>query len=131
MMMGMALYDDLKLLKRLWSHNLSDRENAELTVATTVTFGDANEIALADLEAAREKGWDVARPDAYPSIFRKERGMSMRPPTAEELELMEACLHAVPEFVKRRVQDDFTPERLTVSTDAGDRTLTLTWAQID
>ena len=61
-------------------------------MATTVTFGDANEIALADLEAAREKGWDVARPDAYPSIFRKERGMSMRPPTAEELELMEACL---------------------------------------
>jgi tetratricopeptide (TPR) repeat protein len=129
--MGVALYDDLNLLKRLWSHNLSDEENAELTVATTITFGDANEIALADVEAARQHGWPVARPDAYPSIFRKERGLSMRPPTAEELELMEASLRALPEFVKRRRQDDFTPEHLTVPTAAGERTLTLAWEQTD
>lgn len=127
LMMGVALYDDLNLLKRLWSHDLSDEKNAELTVATTVTFGAAEEIALADLEAARQYNWPVARPDAYPSIFRKERGMSMRPPTAEELELLEASLRTLPEFVKRRRQGDFTPERLTASTDTGERTLTLAW----
>jgi len=129
--MGVTLYDDLNLLKRLWSHNFSDRKNAELTVATTVTFGGANEIALADLEAARQHGWEAARADAYPSIFRKERGMSMRPPTAEELELMEASMRALPEFVKHRRQGDFTPEQITVSTDAGERTLTLAWEQTD
>lgn len=131
MTMGVAIYDDLNLLKRLWSHNLSDEENAELSVATTVTFGTADEIALADLEAARQHNWPVARADAYPSIFRKERGMSMRPPTAEELELVEASLRAVPQLVKRRHQDDYTPERLTVATDAGERTLTLAWEEID
>ncbi|HTU20345.1 MAG TPA: hypothetical protein VMG10_19935, partial [Gemmataceae bacterium] len=65
------------------------------------------------------------------SIFRKERGMSMRPPTAEELELMEASMRALPEFVKHRRQGDFTPEQITVSTDAGERTLTLAWEQTD
>jgi len=129
--MGVALYDDLNLLKRLWSHDLSDRENAELTVATTVTFGDANEIALADLEAIRQHGWEVARPDAYPSVFRKERGMSMRPPTAEELELVEASLRALPEFVKCRQQDDTTPESIPVATAFGDRVLLLAWEKTD
>jgi tetratricopeptide (TPR) repeat protein len=131
MTMGVAIYDNLNLLKRLWSHDLSDKENAELTVATTVTFGDVNEIALADLDAAREHGWPVARPDAYPSVFRKERGMSMRPPSAEELELVEASLHALPEFVKRRQQEDTTPESIAVDTAFGERVLQLAWEKVD
>jgi tetratricopeptide (TPR) repeat protein len=125
--MGVALYDDLKLLKRLWSSDYSEEKNAKLTVATTITFGGANEIALADLEAVERHSWNVACPDAYPTIFRKERGMSMRPPTGAELEVAEACLRAMPEFVQRRRQDDFTPESITVSTAVGDRTLTLAW----
>ncbi|HEY7153561.1 MAG TPA: hypothetical protein VH575_06350 [Gemmataceae bacterium] len=128
--MGVALYQDLNLLKRLWRNELSDKENAELTVATTLTFGDADEIAVTDLEASRQHGWEVVRPDAYPSIFHKERGLSMRPPTARELELMEACLRALPDFVKRSRQDDPTPEIITVPTAAGDRTLKLLWEQV-
>jgi hypothetical protein len=129
--MGVALYQDLNLLKRLWRNDLSDQENAELTVATTLTFGEADEIAVTDLAASRQHGWQVARPDAYPSIFHKERGLSMRPPTARELELMEACLRALPDFVKRRRQDNPTPESITVPTAAGDRTLKLLWEQVD
>jgi hypothetical protein len=129
--MGVALYEDLNLLKRLWAEDLSDEENAELTVATTLTFGDADEIAPSDLEAARRHGWKMARPDAYPSIFHKERGLSMRPPTVEELVLMEACLRTLPDFVKRRRQEDFTPETMTVATAAGDRTVKLEWERIE
>jgi hypothetical protein len=44
----------------------------------------------------------VARPDAYPEVFHKERGLSLRPPLVWELELMEGCLRAVPDFVNRR-----------------------------
>ncbi len=128
---GVALYDDFDLLKRLWMNELSDEENAELTVATTVTFGDADETAAADVEAAGRHGWKVAGTDAYPSIFHKDRGMSMRPPSAEELVLMEASLRALPTFVKRRRQNDGTPERIAVSTAAGERTLTLAWQQTD
>jgi tetratricopeptide (TPR) repeat protein len=127
--MGVALYDDLTLLERLWAGDLADEENAKLTVATSLTFGDSSEVALADVEAARRYGWKVARPDAYPSIFRKERGMSMRPPNARELELMEACLRALPDFVQRRRQDDTTPETIAVHLTAGERTMRLAWVR--
>ena len=46
-----------------------------------------------------------------PSIFRKERGMTMRPPLAWELELMEGCLRAVPDFVARAPASTTLPPR--------------------
>src|SRR5438445_12665042 len=33
------------------------------------------DIPVADLEAAKKHGWQVARPDAYPEVFHKERGL--------------------------------------------------------
>src|SRR5581483_8251379 len=110
---GLAMYEDIKLLRQLMKGELSDEENARRTVATTVMFGDESGLPVADLEGARRHGWKVARPDAYPSIFHKERGLATRPPLVWELELMEACLRAIPEFVKRRKQDDVTPEGMT------------------
>ena len=49
------------------------------TVGTSVTFGEEWDMPVADLEAAKQYGWQVARPDAYPEVFHKERGLSMRP----------------------------------------------------
>jgi hypothetical protein len=127
MTMGLTLYDDLRLLRRMWDGMLSDEENTRLTVATTVTFGEAYEIPVGDLDAAERLGWKVAGPDAYPHAFRKERGMSMRPPTPTELDLLEACLRAVPAFVSRRHQDDPAPETVTVRAGEGEATLCLAW----
>ena len=84
---------------------------------------------MADLEAARQYGWKVARPDAYPSIFHKERGLSTRPPLAWELELMEGCLRAMPEFVDRRQAGRPTPEEMTVPVASGELKLTLSWVE--
>jgi hypothetical protein len=127
MTLGLALYSSLKLLRRLWADDLSDEENARLTVGTSMTYGDRTTLPIADLEASQQYAWPVARSDAYPSIFHKERGMSMRPPLAWELELMEACLRAIPAFVRRRNQEDTTPEEVTVSTGSGQLTLRLAW----
>jgi hypothetical protein len=127
--LGLTLYEDLDLLRRMWAENLSDEENAELTVATTVTFGGERELPVADLDAARRYGWRVAGPEAYPSAFHKDEGMSMRPPHAWELELLEGCLRAVPDFVDRRKQDDTTPDQVTVPTASGPLALTLSWVQ--
>ena len=121
---GLALYDDLKTLQRLWNSDLSDEENARETVALTVTFDMETEIPAPDLEATRRHGWEVAGPEAYPSIFRKERGMSMRPPLAWELELMEGCLRALPDFVASHPPDDLAPHPSTVPTASGE----LTWS---
>ena len=88
---GVSLYENLNILRKMWSGRITEEENARETVALTLLFGDETEISVLDLEAVRKHGWDVAGPEAYPLIFRKERGMTMLPPLAWELELMEAA----------------------------------------
>ena len=55
----------------------------------------------------------------------------MRPPLAWELELMEGCLRAVPEFVNRRQQDDPAREEFTVPAASGELKLVLSWVVED
>jgi hypothetical protein len=112
--LGLALYEDLSLLRKMWAGRLSDEEGARRTVALTVTFDDESTIAEIDLEAIEKYGWPVAAPEAYPSVFRKERGLVMRPPLSWELDLMEACLRVLPDFVGRRKPDDTTRELVPV-----------------
>jgi hypothetical protein len=129
MTFGLALYEDLETLKKLWAGEMSDEENARETVALTVTFGDQTEIPVADLDASRRYGWEVAGPEAYPSVFRKERGLSLRPPLAWELELLEGCLRAVPAFVARHRPEDMTRHKLTVPAASGELSLVLSWIE--
>jgi hypothetical protein len=124
---GLALYENLDTLKRMWAGDFADEENARETVGTSVTFGEEWDVPVADLDAAKRYGWKVARPDAYPEVIHKERGLSSRPPLAWELELMEGCLRAVPEFVTRRKQDDPAREEMTVAAASGELKLVLSW----
>jgi hypothetical protein len=128
---GLSLYEDLELLRRTWEEPADNEANARRTVATTVLFGEEPEVPVADSEAARRHGWKVARPDAWPSVFHKERGLSTRQPLAWELRLMEASLRAAPDFVRRRRQDDPTPETVTVPTASGEVRLVLSWVPDD
>jgi tetratricopeptide (TPR) repeat protein len=127
--LGVALYEDMELLRRMWAGELSEEENARETVALTVTFDPENQLPTADLLAARAHGWSVAAPEAYPSAFRKERGLSMRPPLAWELELLEGCLRAIPEFVSGHKPGDTKPHRMTVPVATGELTLVLSWVE--
>jgi tetratricopeptide (TPR) repeat protein len=47
---GLALYEDVELLRRMWRGNLSDAQNARLTVATVVTYGEDFTVAFPDLD---------------------------------------------------------------------------------
>ncbi|HMB02494.1 MAG TPA: hypothetical protein VKP69_01995, partial [Isosphaeraceae bacterium] len=125
--LGMALYDDLEVLTRLWKGDESEEEHARETVALSVTFEEGTEIPLADQDAERQYGWEVAGPEAHPSVFRKERGMSMRPPLAWELELLEGCLRAIPDFVARHPPGDSARQDVGVPTARGGLTLGLAW----
>jgi tetratricopeptide (TPR) repeat protein len=125
--MGLTLYESLDMLRQLWASTADDKENARQSVATTVTFGEATQTRIADLDAAERYGWKVAQPEAYPSVFHKERGLSLRLPLAWELELMEGCLRALPDFVRRRAQDDATREEATVPVASGELRLGLAW----
>ena len=125
--MGLALYEDLEALRRLWAGDRGDEDNARQSVATTVTFGEEWDIPVADLGAAQRHGWPVARPDAYPEVFHKERGLALRPPLAWELELVEGCLRATPEFVARHQRGDPATEEMTVPVASGELKLVLSW----
>jgi hypothetical protein len=111
----------------MWEGPGDDEENARETVATSVIFGEDVDLSPPDADAARRYGWEVARPDAYPWVMHKERGQAYRPPLAWELELMEGCLRAVPEFVTRRRQEDPTPEEMTVRAGPAELRLVLSW----
>jgi tetratricopeptide (TPR) repeat protein len=124
---GLALYDDLKMLKKLWTGAISDEQSARETTALTLTFDDETGTPAAELDAARRFGWELAAPEAYPWIFRKERGHSVRPPLAWELELMEGSLRAVPAFAARHRPDDMATHTMTVPVASGELRLMLSW----
>jgi hypothetical protein len=115
-----------ELLKEL-SGRLTEEENNRETVALTLLFGEVMEISPIDLEAVRRHGWKVAGPQAYPLLFRKERGMTVRPPLAWELELMEGCLRAIPEFVAKHHSGDSSQHKMTVPVASGELDFVLSW----
>ena len=126
---GLALYDDFKKLEKLWADEMSEDDYVREMLTLTVTFDDETETSTADLDDARRLGWEVAGPEAYPSIFRKERGLSMRPPLAWELELMEGCLRAIPAFVSRHRADDPSMHKMKVPVASGELGLVLSWSR--
>ena len=125
--LGLAVYESLKVLRKMWAGTADDEENARRTVATTVTYGEESDLPVADLEAMQRYGWEVARSDAYPEVYHKDRGMSMRRPLTWELELLEGCLRTIPDFVERHPQDDTTREEVTVRVASGELRLGLSW----
>lgn len=119
---GLALYENLKQLRKLLSGKLSDEEGARRTVALATTFDPIPDAHPGDLEAARLHGWEITDPEGFPTIYRKELGMTTRPPLAWELRLMAGCLRALPEYLatspkvsrkSTRIEVASSPEPLT------------------
>jgi hypothetical protein len=99
--LGMALYEDLKHLRKLMTGRCSDKENARRMSALSVTFSEAFEIAPEDFDAIEQFDWPVAGTEAYPIVLRVNPGLVLRVPLAWELELLEACQRAIPEFLRQ------------------------------
>jgi hypothetical protein len=55
-------------------------------------------------------------------------GLAMRPPLAWELELLEACLRALPEFVRKKTRRT-EPMTVAVPVTSGDLPLELAWEE--
>ena len=70
--------------------------------ALSMMFSEAFEIPVRDLDAAEKHGWPVAGPEAYPMVIRVNPGLAMRPPLVWELELLEGCLRAIPDFLTEK-----------------------------
>jgi len=100
LVLGLALYDDLDMLRRLFTGSGSDDEMSRQATGLSVMYGEAFEIPIADLDAAERYAWPVASQEAYPNPIYVNPGRSMRPPLAWELELLEGCLRAIPRFLE-------------------------------
>ncbi len=127
MVRGLAIYDRIDDLRRIWNGSASDAETAVQSAALCLTFGDESELAPDDLEAIRSHGWPIARPDAYPMLLRVDPMLNVRPPTPAEMRLTEICLRAVPEFVERHPLGDTEREPMSVPAFGGEAYVTLSW----
>jgi hypothetical protein len=74
---------------------------AEHPQYTAHHFGTRRAINRKDLERAQRLSFEVASSREYPAVLRKERGSDSRSSDTGELELLEACLCVIPDFVKR------------------------------
>jgi tetratricopeptide (TPR) repeat protein len=99
MTIGLALYEDLEALREVLAGRFSTEEGTRRTSGLSVLFGEEFEMPIHDLEAAEEHRWPIAGPEAYPHAMRINPGRVIRPPLAWELELLEGCLKAIPEFI--------------------------------
>jgi hypothetical protein len=99
MQQGLAVYEDEQRLREMIFGGRSGDDRSRRTSAMTVLFGEMCEIPVLDLDAAERYGWPVAGPEAYPLVFRVNPGYSIRAALAWELELLEGCLRAIPEFL--------------------------------
>jgi hypothetical protein len=125
---GLVLYESLQTLMRVQQGDLTEEENARLTAGLTVVFGDKDDLIPQDIEALGRHGWKVAGADAYPSVYRLEPGLNMRPPLAWEVQLLEGCLRGIPEFVRKKSRR-LAPLDVAVPTAAGELALVLSWAK--
>lgn len=122
---GLILFDDRegrRLMGRADYEAIADRLSN-----IAIHFEDRGQVGADAVEAVRRHGFEVAGPSAYPHPFRMELGRKFRSPVAWELELLEACLWTIPDFVERA--KDRTPEVREYAFDGmiGRMTLDLSW----
>ena len=122
---GLTIFDDEEGRRLMASADYEAIADRLRNIA--VHFEDRGEIGADALEAVRQNGFEVAGPSAYPHPFRMDAGRKFRSPVAWELELLEACLWTIPDFLKRAT--DRTPEVLEYAFDGmiGRMTLDLSW----
>src|SRR4051794_15499784 len=94
---------------------------------TALHFGVRTEISPKELEKIGRHGFEIAGPGAFPAVLRKEPGADFRSPDAGGLELLEACLWVIPDFLKRA--DDRKPDVYEYAFEAteGKMSLDLSW----
>jgi tetratricopeptide (TPR) repeat protein len=121
---GLAVYEDLAFLQAMITGDAPDEESARGMSALSMMFSEAFEISPRDLDAAETHNWTVAGPEAYPMVIHTDPGFALRPPLVWELELLEACLRTIPDFIAEKS----APTSKAVATASGTLPLRLSWA---
>ncbi len=89
---------------------ISGRASWEELSGFAVIFEEEAVLAPTDIYLVERHGWPIASPEAYPALMRFRPGCEPGSPTADELELLAACLHCLPDFVKGNVETHLYPQ---------------------
>jgi len=125
--LGLVLYEDLDLVRRLFKGTISDEDIARRTSAVSMTYGEPFELAAKDLDAVEQHGWPIAGPEAYPFVMRVNPGQAVRVPLRWEVALLTGCLEVIPQFIN----EERTAQVYTTSSTVEPLTLKLTLLEDD
>lgn len=120
---GVALYEDERALRKIIRGDHNNAHTAQTMSALSLMYSEAFELPVVDLDAAEQHGWALGGPEAYPLVLQINPGYAIRAPLVWELELMEGCLRAIPDFLENK-QSRLAVE---VPTGAGQLKLRLSW----
>jgi hypothetical protein len=98
---GLALYSSLCDIQSITGGCCSAEESPLEGTAISMIFGEAWEVPINDMLAAEEHRWPLAGPEAYPLVLCTEVAMDARHIQPWELQLLEACVRAIPDFVQQ------------------------------
>jgi tetratricopeptide (TPR) repeat protein len=96
--LGLCVYDDLAITQAILSGTATADENRALAVC----YDEPQIMAAADLQLIDRFGWPIATPEAWPAVMRLQPGRSPQSPSAKELVFLDACLRAIPDFLKAK-----------------------------
>lgn len=97
--LGLCVYDDWEITQAILCGYAAPDENRALAVC----YDEAQIMSAVDLQLIDRLGWPIATPEAWPAVMRLEPDHMPRSATAKELVFLDACLRAIPDFIKAKV----------------------------
>lgn len=94
--LGLCVYDDWEITRAMLSGYATADENRALVVC----YDEAEIMSAVDLQLIDRLGWPIATPEAWPAVMRLQPRHTPRSASAEELVFLDACLRAIPDFLK-------------------------------
>jgi Domain of unknown function (DUF6930) len=96
---GLAIYDTLADLQRIYQSPLSPKQLARLVTWCVLFFEEATAMSFEDLDAMAQYDWPVAAPQAYPVFGRTTPTQELVLPTPSDLLWMEGALAGLVAYV--------------------------------
>src|SRR4051812_8999481 len=94
---GLLLHDDWDSYRFMAKRDYS--EIADQLRMTGVHFEALSKASPEAKKLVTDHGLELASSKGYPSVFRVERGRLVRHPDAVKLDMLEACLWVIPDFL--------------------------------
>ncbi|MGE5191766.1 MAG: DUF6930 domain-containing protein [Deltaproteobacteria bacterium] len=126
--LGLAVYNERRAVEEICSGCCSSDGPGDAT-ALSLLFGEGFEIPIADWMAAEQHHWPLAGPEAYPLVLCSTGGVKVRPLEPWELQLLEACVRTIPDFVEQNPYVKGTATATFGLVPPANLKLTLSWVE--